>query len=92
VRARADALDRRVALLLGAGTWLASAIIAAGLAVPSSPLVNAGVGLFIALPILRVVLLLVGFLRRHDYRIAFISASVLAVILVGIALGGAGAG
>jgi len=92
VTAPADALDRRLALLLGAGTWLASAVIAAGLAVPSRPLVNAGVGLFIALPILRVALLLVEFLRRRDYRIALISASVLAVILLGIALGGAGAG
>jgi uncharacterized membrane protein len=88
--APADTLDRRVALLLGAGTWVASGVIAAGLAMPCRPLINAGVGLFIALPILRVLLLLIEFLRCHDYRIALISASVLAVILLGIALGRAG--
>jgi uncharacterized membrane protein len=87
----ADALDRRVALVLGAGTWLASALIAIGLALASgAAIVNAGVAVFIALPILRVVVMLIEFVRRRDYRIAMISASVLVVILLGIVLGGAG--
>lgn len=89
--APAGTLDRRVALLLGSGTWLASTVIAVGLAVPSGDrIVNAGVALFIALPILRVAVMLVEFLRRHDYRIAILSASVLAVILLGIVLGSPG--
>jgi uncharacterized membrane protein len=91
VTALAGALDRRVARLLGAGTWLASGVIAVGLALPSgAPIVNMGVALFIALPILRVVVMLIEFVRRRDYRIASIAAAVLAVILLGIVLGGAG--
>ena len=87
--ALANALERRVAFVLGAGTWLASGVIAVGLALPSgAPIVNAGVALLIALPVVRVVLMLVEFLRRRDYRIASISAAVLAVILLGIVLGG----
>jgi uncharacterized membrane protein len=87
----AAVLDRRVALVLGAGTWIASALIGAGLLLPAgTELVNAGVALFIALPIVRVALMLAEFLRRRDYRIALIAASVLAVIVAGIVLGGAG--
>lgn len=86
---KAGPLDRRVALVLGAGTWIASAVIGAGLLLPSgAAVVNAGVALFIALPILRVAVMLVEFLRRQDYRIAIIAAAVLAVILLGIVLGG----
>jgi uncharacterized membrane protein len=85
---KAGALDRRVALVLGAGTWIASAVIAVGLIVPAgTAIVNAGVALFIALPIVRVAVMLVEFLRGRDYRIAIIAALVLAVILLGIALG-----
>jgi uncharacterized membrane protein len=91
VTARPGALERRIALVLGAGTWIASAVIAAGMLLHSgTALVNAGVALFIALPIVRVLVMLVEFLRRRDYRIALIAASVLAVILMGIVIGGAG--
>ena len=91
--ARPGALERRVALLLGAGTWIASAVIAAGLVLPAgTAIVNAGVALFIALPVLRVLAMLVEFLRRRDYRIALIAAAVLAVLLLGIVLGDAGGG
>ncbi len=88
---KARALDRSVALVLGAGTWIASAVIGAGLLLPSgTAIVNAGVALLIALPILRVALMLVEFVRRQDYRIALIAGSVLAVIILSIVIGGAG--
>jgi uncharacterized membrane protein len=81
------ALDRRVAFLLHLGTWLASAVIAIGLVLPAGArVVTAGIALFVALPIARVTVMLVEFLRRRDYRIALITALVLAVILLGIVL------
>ncbi len=81
------ALDRRVASLLHVGTWLASAVIAVGLVLPAGAgVVKAGIALFVALPIVRVTVMLVDFLRRRDYRIATIAALVLTVILLGIAL------
>jgi len=47
-----------------------------------------GIVLFILLPILRVFLMLVVFVRERDFRFAFISGVVLAIILLGIFLGG----
>jgi hypothetical protein len=94
--ARFEAL---LAGLLGCGTWLASAVIAVGLAVasteqaaegPMSPgahIVMAGIALFIALPVLRLALMLIVFVRQRDYRFVAITALVLTIILLGLALG-----
>jgi uncharacterized membrane protein len=86
--------ERAIAGLLRYGTWLASAIIAAGLAVElldhlagtgltgssGFDLVKAGVALFILLPVTRVALMLALFLRERDYAYAAISALVLTII------------
>jgi uncharacterized membrane protein len=81
-------LESRVAVVLSVGTWLASGVIALGLALPSgAPVVATGIALFIALPVLRVIVMMVEFLRRGDYRIGMIAALVLAIILVATALG-----
>jgi len=93
--------DRIIASLLWYGTWLASAVIAAGMImealgrhiaalVPDAgghTLVRAGVVLFILLPIARVALMVAIFLRERDYAYGAISALVLAVILAGIVAG-----
>ncbi len=80
-------LDGRVALVLNVGTWLASAVIALGLALPvGPPLVMTGIALLVALPILRVTLVLIDSLRAKDRRIAAICAAVLLIIAFGIVL------
>jgi uncharacterized membrane protein len=80
-------LSRVIALVLQVGTWLASAVIAAGLLLaPGTPLVLAGIGLFISLPMIRVAVMLVAFFRRGDYRLGVISGLVLAIILLGLVL------
>jgi len=90
--------DRLIAGLLRYGTWAASAVIAAGMIleifgrhaaalVPGAgghALVQAGVALFIFLPIARVALMLAIFLRERDYAYGAISALVLAAIMTGI--------
>jgi uncharacterized membrane protein len=82
------ALDRRVAVVLRAGTWLASAVIGVGLVLPSgAPVVTTGIALFVALPVVRVIVVLVDLLRQRDYRIAMIAALVLVIIVLGIVLG-----
>jgi uncharacterized membrane protein len=69
------------------GTWIGCAVVAVGLALPrGTPVVVAGVGLFIALPILRVGVMLVDFARRRDLRMAAVAALVLTIILAAIAL------
>jgi hypothetical protein len=81
-------LERRIATLLGGGTWLASAVITAGLLMPSgAPIVSAGIALFIALPILRVAVTSFELLRGGDYKVGPIALLVLVVIALGIAIG-----
>jgi uncharacterized membrane protein len=90
--------DRVIAGLLWYGTWFASALIAFGvllaavgplqasLALPLSAhdVVKAGVAVFILLPIARVALMLVIFLRERDYAYTAIAALVLAIIATGV--------
>jgi uncharacterized membrane protein len=81
-------LERRIARLLDVGTWLVSAVIAIGLVLPSGArIVMLGIGLFVALPAASVAVLLHGFLRRGEYRLAMISALVLTTIFLGLVLG-----
>lgn len=93
--------DKAVAALLWYGTWLASALTAAGVAIMTvEPLqatlslsinghdiVKAGIAVFILLPITRVVLVMYLFLRERDYVYAVIAAMVLTIILLGIVFG-----
>lgn len=92
--------EQVIAALLWYGTWLASAVIAVGmalgafqkfegasLALSGYDVVKAGVALFILLPIARVGLMLAIFLRERDYAYVAISAFVLAAIAIGIVIG-----
>ena len=79
--------EQVIAGLLWYGTWLASAVIAFGMVLGSYDIVKAGVALFICLPIARVALMLVIFLRERDYTYVAISALVLAIIGAGVVAG-----
>lgn len=90
--------DQIIAGLLWYGTWVASALIAAGVLLaaveplPASlalPLngydaVKAGIAVFILLPVARVALMLALFLRERDYAYAGIALLVLAIIATGV--------
>ena len=87
-------MERLLAVLLRYGVWLASLAIGIGLAVAlagSAPagmrIVTIGIGLFILLPSLRVLLMLAVFVRARDYRFGLIAALVLAIIVLGLAVG-----
>lgn len=84
------------------GSWIASATIALGLSLawidsrfgthhpvifPGISIVTLGIALFILLPVLRVVLMMVVFLRERDYRFGIIAALVLTIIVLGCAVG-----
>jgi uncharacterized membrane protein len=101
-QARHPELERMLAIVLHQGTWLASGVIALGLAlavfngrvgarpvtlVSSDHVIAAGIALLILLPVLRVTLMLVAFLREHDYRFGAIAALVLLIIFMGLVLG-----
>ena len=98
----AGRLEQLLAAFLHYGSWSALAAIGLGYALaligshaPASNLsvlsnmriVRMGIALFILLPILRVLLMLLVFIHERDFRFAFISGMVLAVILLGILLG-----
>ena len=88
-------LDLRLAGLLSYGTWIASAIIAIGLVLPlfglaaagDMAIVRGGIALVIMLPVLRVVVMLLSFLREGDYCFGIIAALVLAILMVAFAIG-----
>ncbi|HEY6460826.1 MAG TPA: DUF1634 domain-containing protein [Polyangiaceae bacterium] len=81
------AVEKRMAWGLQWGTWVGFAVVAIGLVVPhGTPTVVAGIGLFIALPVLRVAVMLVDFARRRDLRMAAVAAMVLLIILSAVAL------
>jgi uncharacterized membrane protein len=78
--------------LLRYGTWLASGVTGLGLAmslvgVEGAPMVAAGVALFIALPILRVLVMLGAFILNQDYWLAIVATVVLMTILAGLVIG-----
>jgi uncharacterized membrane protein len=94
-QARHPALERLLAQVLRYGTWLGSLVVTTGLIlVWLVPVANMGtritmmgIALFILLPIARVFLMLVAFLRERDNRFAAIAAVVLAIIAAGAAVG-----
>ena len=87
-------MERLLAVLLRYGAWLASLAIGVGLVLAfagSTPaglrIVTIGIGLFILLPSLRVLLMLAVFMRQRDYRFGLIAALVLAIIVLGLVVG-----
>jgi uncharacterized membrane protein len=78
--------------LLRYGTWLASSVSGLGVAlslagVEGSAVVAGGVALFIALPVLRVLVMLGAFILARDYRLVVVVAAVLMTILTGLVIG-----
>jgi len=87
-------LETRLGQLLGGGTWLACAVMAVGLCARllhsealGDHITTAGVGLIIALPVLRLATMLEYFFRRGERRLATICALVLLIVAVGVTLG-----
>jgi Protein of unknown function (DUF1634) len=95
-------LELLLARLLYHGTWLASAVIGVGLtlvvferpagaaalaASSGMRIVTAGIGCFILLPVLRVIAMLIVFVRARDHHFIAITAIVLTIILMGFAIG-----
>ena len=78
--------------LLRYGTWLASGVTGLGLAMSlagaeGTSVVAAGVALFIALPVLRVLVMLGAFVLNKDYRLVLVAAVVLMTILASLVIG-----
>jgi hypothetical protein len=95
-------LESLLAGLLRCGTWLASVVTGLGITMSLSSeatgaawlsglsaadVVAAGIALFIALPVLRVLLMLAVFIRERDYRLVAVTALVLMTIVAGFAIG-----
>jgi uncharacterized membrane protein len=95
-----DGLNRRLAWLLGYGSWASCSLMAMGMVLRmlgisarsgADHLVSAGIVIMIALPIMRVVVMGVCFLFRRERDFALIAAIVLAIVIAST-LFGVGAG
>lgn len=87
-----SALELLLARLLRNGTWLACAVTGLGIALSlcgteGTLAAAAGVALFIALPVLRVLVMLGAFLLKRDYRLALFATAVLLTIAAGSVIG-----
>jgi uncharacterized membrane protein len=95
-------MDRLLARQLKYGIWLASSVTTLGMIVAlfgrcigphgytmilGTSIVGKGIALIILLPILRVVLMLIVFLRERDYLFVMISSTVLLTIGVSVVVG-----
>jgi uncharacterized membrane protein len=88
-------IESVLARALALGTWLISAVIAAGLllsffsaGIPyGSQVVMVGIGLFILLPITRVILMLALFVGVRQYKFAGVAVLVLAIIFASFVIG-----
>jgi hypothetical protein len=87
-----NSLERSVATLLNLGTLLGCILIGAGMmlsgagqATAAGWLESAGVAAFVVLPVIRLLALVGGFLRRGERRFALISLAVILIILASIA-------
>ena len=90
-------IESLLAGVLNVGTWLASVVIGAGLVLSlfkertpfptGAQVVIAGIGLFVLLPILRVILMLTIFVKERTYQFAAAAVVVLLTILAGFAIG-----
>ena len=96
-KTRAVRIESLLAAVLDIGTWLASVLIGAGLVLSlfnertpfptGAQVVNTGIGLFVLLPILRVILMLTIFVKERAYQFVGAAAVVLLTILAGFAIG-----
>jgi uncharacterized membrane protein len=90
-------LESLLAGVLNVGTCVASVVIGVGLVLSlfnqraslpiATQLVTAGIGLFILLPILRVILMFNIYVKDRDYQFAVAAAVVLLIIFAGCAVG-----
>jgi uncharacterized membrane protein len=99
--ARHPRLEQLLAQVLRRGTWFATCVITLGLAlsligwpgavpvfaVTGGRIVAFGIAFLILLPVLRVLLMLVVFTLERDYRFGAIAMLVLAIMVLGAALG-----
>jgi uncharacterized membrane protein len=80
-------LERLLASVLRYGTWIATAVIALGLLGAGTRTATVGIALLILLPVLRLIVMLIVFLRHRDYALSAIAGLVLAFIALGFKMG-----
>ena len=99
---KAAPLECQLAGTLSYGTLMASVVVCVGLGLAmidslfgasrlatshDMRIATIGIALFILLPVARVIVMLIAYLRQRDYRLSAIALLVLTVILLGFAVG-----
>ncbi|MBV1699077.1 MAG: DUF1634 domain-containing protein [Hyphomicrobiales bacterium] len=91
---RQRSLEGGLAFLLGTGTWLACAVLTAGILLQSlgiaqygTEILWIGIAGIIALPVIRVAIMALHFARARQWRFAATAATVLLIIVAGVVAG-----
>lgn len=80
-------VEKSLEILLETGTWAATSIITIGVLFSYTAVTQAGIGMFILIPVGRVIGLLMNYLKEKDYKMVSIAFIVLAVIILSFVIG-----
>ena len=80
-------VEKRLENLLQYGTWTATGITTIGVVISSMTTINWGIGLFILIPVGRVLGLLMSFMKEKDYKMATAGCIVMSIIIFSFLMG-----
>lgn len=80
-------VEKRLENLLQYGTWTATGVTTIGVLLSSMTTINCGIGLFILIPVGRVLGLLMSFIKEKDYKMASAGFIVMSIIVLSFLIG-----
>ncbi|WPU66603.1 DUF1634 domain-containing protein [Peredibacter starrii] len=80
-------VEKRLENLLQYGTWTATATTTIGVLFNSMTTINCGIGLFILIPVGRVLGLLLSFIKEKDLKMASAGFIVMSIIVLSFLMG-----
>lgn len=80
-------VEKRLEALLQIGTWCATIVVALGVVFSSNGITQLGIGIFILIPVGRVIGLLFSFIENKDFQMTIVGTIVLIVIISSFLIG-----
>ncbi|WP_408095593.1 DUF1634 domain-containing protein [Peredibacter sp. HCB2-198] len=81
-------IEKNLENLLQYGTWSATFLTTIGVLISSNSTINCGIGLFILIPVGRVLGLILSFLKEKDFKMVSAGLLVMSIIVLSFLVGG----